>query len=446
MNDEISFLQPHQPEQPVEEFHPRILLVDDEPRMLSSLEELLKGRGYELTTASGGREGIAHMQRAQFDLLLLDLQMPDVNGHDVMDFVNESYQDLSVIVTSGASEIEAAIGAIRRGAYGYLRKPYSREELLKTVDNALQQRKLEAENQRIASRLERSERMYRYLVDGSPDIIYTLDARGNISFINDRVQHLLGFRRSELIGQHYSVLVHDGDLERANYIFNEGRSEFTHSRSVELRLNSKHEEDEPRTFSIELVLIHLSGDAPSSRAAPAGAKPMGIYGVARDITDRKRADAKIAYQAYHDILTELPNRALFNDRLGLALLQARRNESSLAVMFIDLDRFKMVNDTFGHGGGDGLLQQVASRLRSCLRRCDTLARIGGDEFTAILPELNSREDAALIAENLSSACACRLMCQASRCTCPPALVSPCIRTTAKRLMTWCAMPMWRCTT
>ena len=398
MTANISFLQPYPPESPSEDFQPRILLVDDEPRMLSSLEELLKGRGYQLTTAAGGREAIARMKQSQFDLLLLDLQMPDVSGHDVMDFVNESYQGVSVIITSGASEIDEAIGAIRRGAYGYLRKPYSREELLKTVDNAIVQRKLEAENLRIAMRLERSERMYRYLVDGSPDIIYTLDSQGNISFINDRVQPLLGFKRSELIGQHYSVLVHEGDMERANYVFNEGRSEFARSRNVELRLNSNHEDNQPRTFSIELVLINLVGDELSSKAAAAGAKSMGIYGVARDITDRKRADAKIAYQAYHDILTELPNRALFNDRLGLALLQARRNDSNLAVMFIDLDRFKMVNDTFGHGGGDGLLQQVASRLKACLRKCDTLSRIGGDEFTAILPELSSREDAALIAD------------------------------------------------
>jgi len=161
---------------------------------------------------------------------------------------------MSVVMTSwiscGASEIDEAIGAIRRGAYGYLRKPYSREELLKTVDNAIVQRKLEAENLRIAMRLERSERMYRYLVDGSPDIIYTLDSQGNISFINDRVQPLLGFKRSELIGQHYSVLVHEGDMERANYVFNEGRSEFARSRNVELRLNSNHEDNQPRTFSI----------------------------------------------------------------------------------------------------------------------------------------------------------------------------------------------------
>jgi diguanylate cyclase (GGDEF)-like protein len=145
-------------------------------------------------------------------------------------------------------------------------------------------------------------------------------------------------------------------------------------------------------------MIQLDGQNGPADSEPTRRKLLGVYGVARDITERKRADEQITYQAYHDVLTELPNRVLFKDRLGLALLQAKRNETSLAVMFIDLDRFKVVNDTLGHGAGDLLLQQVAVRLKACLRRCDTLSRIGGDEFTAVLPELNDRQDAALIAD------------------------------------------------
>ena len=380
------------------EFKPRVLLVDDEPRILGSLNALLAGKGYAITLAGGGQEAIDELQRAEFDLVILDLHMPNVGGQVVMDYMNANSRRCNVVVTSGASEIDAAIGAIRSGAYGYLRKPYSSAELFKTVDNALQQCKLQSENHSIAQRLERSERMYRSLVDSSPDIIYTLDSDGHFSFINSRVYPLLGFHRSELIGQHYSVLVHEGDMERANYVFNEGRNEFVRSRGVELRLKSKREEYQARIFSIELVLTDLGSVAGEETAEPEQRKLLGTYCVARDITERKRADEQIAYQAYHDILTDLPNRALFNDRLGLALLQARRNQSLLAVLFIDLDRFKVVNDTFGHGVGDVLLQHVALRLKGCLRRCDTLSRIGGDEFTAILPELSTRQDAALIGE------------------------------------------------
>ena len=384
----------------VPDFRPRVLLVDDEPRMLDSLYQLLTGKGYDLTCAAGGQEAIELLLEFSFDLVILDLHMPHVSGHDVMNFMHANNRLSNVIVTSGATEIEAAIGAIRGGAYGYLRKPYSSAELFKTVDNAIQQCKLQSQNHRIALRLERSERMYRSLVDSSPDIIYTLDADGHFTFINSRVYPLLGYHRSELIGKHYSVLVHEGDMERANYVFNEGRMEFVRSRGVELRLKSKRDEYQARIFSIELVLTDLGNVLPDEAKTGEEAQRQltATYCVARDITERKRADEQIAYQAYHDILTNLPNRALFNDRLGLALLQARRNQSLLAVLFIDLDRFKVVNDTLGHGVGDVLLQQVALRLKGCLRRCDTLSRIGGDEFTAILPELSSKQDAALISE------------------------------------------------
>jgi len=202
---------------------PRLLLVDDEPRLLSSLYELLQGRGYQLVTAATGSEALAHLSRLQFDLVLLDLRLPDIGGHEIMDFINEKGIGADVIVMSGEIGIDAAIGALKRGAYDYLRKPYSREELLKTVANALKQRRLEDANARIANQLENSEKMYRYLVDSSPDIIYTLNHEGKFTFVNDRVQQLLGFTREELIGKHYSILVHDEDQERARYAFNERR-------------------------------------------------------------------------------------------------------------------------------------------------------------------------------------------------------------------------------
>lgn len=374
----------------------QVLLVDDESRLLRSLGDLLQGRGYCLTEAATGREALAHLSRVSFDLVILDLHLPDISGHEVMDFMSAHHIEVNVIVTSGASEIDAVIGALKRGAYDYLRKPYTREELLKTVDNALQQRRLQAENRHIALRLESSQRLYRYLVDSSPDIIYTLDHEGRFTFVNDRAYQLLGFSRDDLIGKHYSVLVHEDDMERANYVFNEGRGDRRVSRNVELRFKSERADSDPRTFSNELMMI---GEHEKLHPTDTARRElMGTYGVARDMTERKRADELIAYQAYHDILTELPNRVLFKDRLGLALLQAKRNASSLAVMFIDLDRFKLVNDTLGHGVGDELLQQVAARLKDCLRRCDTLSRLGGDEFTAVLPELNDRQDAAVIAQ------------------------------------------------
>jgi diguanylate cyclase (GGDEF)-like protein/PAS domain S-box-containing protein len=376
----------------------RLLLIDDEPRILSSLCELLGHRGFELNTASNGTEAIRKLSVEIFDLVILDLRLPDMSGHDIMDFMNVRQIDANVIVTSGDGGIDSAIGALKRGAYDYLRKPYSREELLKAVHNALQQRRLAAENKQIASQLESSERIYRYLVDSSPDIIFTLDHQGLITFVNDRVHPLLGFTREDLIGQHYGQLVHESDFERASYVFGAGRHDQRWTRTVELRLQSCNIEGNSRTFSIELMSISLNSPDKTASSNLGTEELLGIYGVARDISERKRADELIAYQAYHDILTNLPNRVLFKDRLSLALLQAKRKGVGLAVMFINLDRFKTINDSLGHQVGDELLQQTAIRLNGCIKHSDTLSRFASDEFNVILPELIQADEAKEVAD------------------------------------------------
>jgi diguanylate cyclase (GGDEF)-like protein/PAS domain S-box-containing protein len=376
----------------------RLLLVDDEAHALRSLGQLLHGRGYHLTCVASGGDALARLACERFDLVLLDLRLPDVGGNQVMDFINAQGIDAGVIVLSGMVEIDAAIGALKRGAHDYLRKPYSREELLQTVANALQQRRLEQGNRLIARQLENSEKMYRYLVDSSPDIIYTLDHDGRFTFVNDRACQMLGYARRELIGRHYSVLVHEDDLERARHAFHERRAGERAARNVELRLECRAGTRHAHAFNTTAMTISLNAMGMHlPDRAPGESSFIGTYGIARDVSSRKRAEEVIYHQAYHDILTGLPNRTLFKDRLGLALHQARRKRAELAVMFVDLDRFKLVNDTLGHVKGDELLQQVAGRLKECLRQGDTLARQGGDEFTLVLPELRDREDARIVA-------------------------------------------------
>ena len=383
------------------EILPRILLVDGEPRLTASLTSVLRGPGYTLVTATDGAQALAHLTDSRFDLVLLDLRLPDMSGLEIMDVINYEGINADVIVMSGEAGIEAAIGALRRGACDYLRKPCSGDELLKAVGNVLQRRRLELANKRIAAQLENSEKLYRYLVDSSPDIIYTLNDKGRFTFVNDRACQLLGFSRQELIGQHYSILVHEQDLERARFVFNERRIDERASRNVELRLKCHHGAGAERTFNNTLMTISLNSigmHVPDLEVKKL--EFFGTYGVARDITDRKRAEEAMSYQAYHDILTDLPNRMLFKDRLGLAVIQAKRRATELAVLFIDLDRFKLVNDTLGHVKGDELLQQVSLRLRQCLRGGDTLARQGGDEFTIVLPELRDRDQARASADKL----------------------------------------------
>jgi diguanylate cyclase (GGDEF)-like protein/PAS domain S-box-containing protein len=152
---------------------------------------------------------------------------------------------------------------------------------------------------------------------------------------------------------------------------------------IELRRN-----DGDRAFALTNISLLDRGD---------GAL---VHMTAVDISDRKRAEQQIEFQAYHDALTQLPNRRLFVERLDLSLLSAKRSRGNVAVLFIDLDRFKTINDTLGHSVADGLLIEVAHRLRSCVRQTDTVARHGGDEFTVILPDLHQPEDAAQVAEKI----------------------------------------------
>ena len=390
----------------------RLLLVDDEPRFLRSLAELLKARGHETTPCTDVRSAIAQLDLQRFDLVLLDLRLPDMGGHALMDHINQRGIDIGVIVISGDPDINAPIGALRRGADDYLRKPYVLQELLMCIDRLLHQRRLEADNRVMAQRLAHSERLYRHLVNSSPDVIYTLDPQGCFTFLNERLELLLGVDRRALIGAHYSTVVHEDDRDRANHVFTERRTGDRASRNVELRLRPPAQ-PAPAGKAVATLLFNSIGMyGGASRAAndasaagttlsdpPATAIDgyIGTYGVARDITERKRAEETISYQAYHDILTELPNRVLFRDRLDVAMMQAVRNGVELAVMFLDLDRFKLVNDTLGHMQGDQLLKQVAGRLKDSLRRGDTLARLGGDEFIVMLPRMTTRDDAGVVA-------------------------------------------------
>ena len=380
---------------------PAVLLVDGDADLLASLADMLGKDAYALVTACSGAEALTHLARRAFDLVLLDVDLPDMGADPLLDFILSQHGGADVIVTSGDAGIAAAVGALKRGAYDYLRKPFSADELLKTVANALQKRTLKHANDRFASQLAHSEKLYRYLVDSSPDIIYMLNHEGNFTFVNDRAYQLLGFAREELIGKHYSILVHDEDLERARYVFNERRLDERASRNVELRLKCHLGTGSGAERTFNNTLLTMSLDAFGMHVPDEEVRSLeffGTYGVARDISDRKRAEDVISYQAYHDILTDLPNRMLFKDRLGLAVIQAKRKVTERAVMFIDLDRFKLVNDTLGHVKGDELLQMVALRLQDCLRRGDTLARQGGDEFTIMLPELRDRDDAQAVAE------------------------------------------------
>jgi diguanylate cyclase (GGDEF)-like protein/PAS domain S-box-containing protein len=371
----------------------RILAVDDQLRMLQSVQDLVAAQGYTIDIAQGGRAAIAHLDHQAYDVIFLDLMMHDMTGHEVMAYIKDNDIDVTIIVVSGDASIDAAIEALRGGAHDFLRKPYAPELLLKTLDNVVGRRILEVENKEIQKKLKHSEKLYRFMVNNSPDIVYILDPDGYFVFINKRIESLLGYDKDELTGKHYSELVYEDDMEMANYSFNERRRGTRATHNIELRLKCKDEKSSLRCFETDVVSIELSSmGLYQSRQDAEDKEFIGTYGVARDISERKKAEEIIKYQAHHDLLTGLPNRILFLDRLEMSMAQARRGGKSLAVMFLDLDRFKFVNDTLGHVIGDRLLQAVGQRLKHTLRDGDTLSRHGGDEFTILLPEIETRND------------------------------------------------------
>lgn len=375
----------------------RLLIVEDNPTVLESLRQLLSRPGFDVHVATGGLDALKVIHTGAFDLLVLDLVLPDISGLEVMQHIGQQADAPTVVAISGCDDIDMALRSLKLGAYDFLRKTSPPEELVRTVDNAAQARRLQHDNQRIHNQLLHSEKIYRHLLDNSVDIIYTLDAQGRFTFINERVEPLLGWSPRTLLGQHFSTLVHPDDREQACYVIAHGLATDRLSRHVELQLKPHDANAEPRLFRHEIMHV-LMPETHTGTTDPTGSTRMrAVYGIAHDTTESTRANAQLVHQAYHDVLTDLPNRSLFKDRLGLALLQSLRNKTSVAVLSLDLDRFKQVNDNLGHDLGDELLRQTAQRLKASLRRGDTLARLGDDEFTVILTELGQPQDVNTIA-------------------------------------------------
>jgi len=275
-------------------FPSKILIVDDEPRIRDSLKLLLNQQGYDVSAVSSGQEAKDMLSAYQFDLALLDMVMPDMNGHQLMEYIYETTPDTMVVIITGHASLDSAIGALRGGAYDYLRKPFEFEELLKTVQNALNQKKLKSEKEIINGKLELSEERYRYLVQNSPDIIYTLDEKGNFTFVSNAVKRLLGYEPDQLIGKHFSTIIHDEDLDRAQWVFNERRTGERAATGVQLRLKAADGYEASRAGDVRHLSIELKATGMYDKdIMDPGKEYLGTHGVVRDISDRKRLEAQL---------------------------------------------------------------------------------------------------------------------------------------------------------
>jgi PAS domain S-box-containing protein len=235
------------------------------------------------------------------------------------------------------------------------------------MHNLRQQMKRELLTRELAEEeLCRSDHRYQTLVETAPDIIYRLGIDGMITSLNPAFEKITGRPVDEVIGKPFGEIIHAEDVHLARAGFEQAVLHGLTPAPVELRVRAKNGE-------------YLTGEFSSAPLFENG-QIVGNFGVARDITGRKRAEEKLRHIAYYDALTGLPNRELFLDRLHQAIIQARRYKRMLAVMLLDIDRFKEINDTLGHRTGDLLLKAVGDRINRCVREGDTVARHGGDEF------------------------------------------------------------------
>ena len=225
-------------------------------------------------------------------------------------------------------------------------------------------------------------------VEQSPGSVLIADTRGRVEYVNRKFVENSGFEESEVVGRKLIGFNLGGDSTARKTLWNAiWQGDSWRGEVRKRRRDGGH-------------YWELSSGSPIRNA---NGNVTHYLEVGEDITEKKQAEAMIRQMAYYDALTKLPNRTLFHDRLGHTLPRARREKKVLAVLFLDLDGFKSVNDTHGHSAGDELLQQVADRLTRCVRENDTVARMGGDEFMVLLPALNERKHAGRVAEKIISA-------------------------------------------
>jgi diguanylate cyclase (GGDEF)-like protein/PAS domain S-box-containing protein len=234
-----------------------------------------------------------------------------------------------------------------------------------------------------------NEARYRLLFERNLAGVYRTTVDGRILDCNDACARMFGYDDRESLLQADAPSLYFDSNDRVTFLQN-----LREHRSLTNQEHRMRRRDGSEVWVLENVSLLES-------RGPDGVDV--LEGTIIDITDRKYAQAQIEYQAYHDVLTGLPNRLLFRDRITIALAHARRSGRAAAVLFLDLDQFKHVNDTLGHTVGDRLLQAIGARLVNCVRAEDTVARMGGDEFTILLPELNERRGAATVAQKLIDA-------------------------------------------
>ncbi len=366
----------------------RILYMEDDFGLARLLQKNLRRKGYEVDLAEDGESGLLQLEHQAYDLVLIDYNMPGLSGLDVLCRLAQKGTFPPTIMVTGNGNEKVAVEAMKLGATDYLVKDAELtylELLPMIIAQVLEKQRLVREREAMLATIQEKEERYRKLVELSPDGI-AVSVRGRLEFINPAGARLLGSAPMEaLVGTPVIDIIHP----EHKAVFQKQIDLITTGRDNVPWVEGVFQREEGQEVEVEFSGIPFTYQG-----------QWAILLIFRDISERKQAQKRLEHMAHHDALTGLPNRTLFFDRLNQTFYHARRYEQIFALLFIDLDRFKFVNDSLGHDVGDLLLQETATRLTELVRSCDTIARMGGDEFTIILSRINEPDNARMVAEKI----------------------------------------------
>ncbi|PVV18479.1 MAG: diguanylate cyclase [gamma proteobacterium symbiont of Ctena orbiculata] len=360
----------------------QVLIVEDLPYDAELMALRLRDDGIDLDyTRVQGEVAFLEALTNHPDLILCDWHLPQFSGQRALSLLRQQNLDIPFIIVSGGIGEEAAIDALRQGANDYVLKDRP-ARLGEAVKRALIDQKLRDAHRIAEEKLRLADRAFQNTAEG----ITVTDVDGNIVSTNPAFEAITGYSNEEVMGQNPRILKsghHKDSFYRDmwNTLLKTG-----HWRG-EIWNRRKNGDVFPEWLTISTVK-DSDGDITH------------FVGVFTDISQIKEAQDQINFLAHHDALTQLPNRALFRERFQHALMHARREHNSIALLFLDLDRFKTVNDTLGHPVGDEVLLEVSRRMNRIIRASDTLARLGGDEFVLLLEEQTDAQHAVVVARKL----------------------------------------------
>jgi diguanylate cyclase (GGDEF)-like protein/PAS domain S-box-containing protein len=369
---------------------PVVLMVDDRPENLDSLRAILDDCQAILLQATSGEEALGLLLERDVSLVLLDVQMPRMDGYEVARLMRGNRKTRSVpiiFITAIMRDNQAVMRGYESGAIDYIAKPVDPQILRSKVSLFLELDRNRRRLQDAYDTIDQAKAYYESILNAAGEGVLGIARDGTINFANPAALDMLGYSAGELVGRNASIL-HADEAPAAD---RKKHQPFHHC----WESGAEHRMDED-----EFIRCDSSSLPVSYCCSPVAGRIEGSVLVFQDITMRKQLEDQLRQQAITDYLTGLNNRNGFKETFHIALERAKRSGKSIALMFVDLDNFKRINDTLGHDVGDRLLHAVAGRLKESVRPYDTVSRIGGDEFTVMLDELDDVADASAVADKI----------------------------------------------